>query len=1001
MKTKLSRSFWCALTIFSLMGQIAWVVENMYFNVFIYKMFNASAADISRMVAASAVTATLTTVFIGALSDKIGKRKLFICLGYILWGVSIFSFVFLSEDFISKTFAMTSSAAAIGVSLAIILDCLMTFFGSSANDAAFNAWLTDSTDSTNRGAAEGINSMMPLVSILVVFGGFMFFDLDKAESWSLIFTIIGVLVILIGILGFFIIKEPAIKPSKEPYLGSIFYGFRPGTVKENAVLYIVFAAFIIFNISIQIFMPYLIIYYEVALGMTNYVLIMAPAIIIAAAMTAIWGRIYDTKGFTFSGIIAVLMLLAGYIILFLSKSTVPVFIGSMFMMCGYLAGMAVFGAMIRNKTPEGKSGRLQGVRIFSQVLIPGVIGPFIGKSVLSGAEVIENSDGTTSFVPNENIFFAAGIVLLIVIPFCLVIRKAQKPHVVQLETSYEKDMFGAGCKAEIIPFSDYPRPQLKRDSYICLNGTWKLRIEGKKSLKYDGKILVPFVPESRISGVFKSVDKDDLLVYERIFYTEDLSADKKVILNFGACDQYAEVYVNDKKIGENEGGYLPFGFDISSAVVRGKNTLRVIARDPLNKELPYGKQTEKRGGMWYTKVSGIWQTVWLEIVPENYIKGIKVVTDLKGADITVLGGAAEKTVVVNGKEYVFNGEKIRIDIDEPVLWTPDNPHLYGFTVRSGGDTVSSYFGLRTVEIKEINGKSAICLNGVPTLFHGLLDQGYYSDGIFLPATPQGFKEDILKMKDCGFNMLRKHIKLEPDLFYYYCDKYGMIVFQDMINSGKYNFLIDTALPTVGLRKGIYHKASRKRREEFEKTCNGIIDVLHNHPSVVYYTIFNEGWGQFDEDYYYNALKRRDPTRIYDTTSGWFKNGMTDVESDHVYFKPIRLKPVKGKPMVLSEFGGYSCKVKENSFNLDKTYGYKYFDSCEKFEKALCGLYSAEVVPMIKEGLCALVLTQVSDVEDETNGLLTYDRQMLKVDSEKMRLLAEELNKVFAETFSVK
>lgn len=425
MKSKLSGRFWLCITIFSLIGQIAWVVENMYFNVFIYKMFNASAADISTMVAASAVTATLTTVFMGALSDKIGKRKLFMCVGYILWGISIFSFVFLREDIISKTLALNVSAASVGVSITIILDCVMTFFGSTANDAAFNAWLTDSTDSSNRGAAEGINAMMPLVSILVVFGGFMFFDLEKASSWTVIFAIIGIVVTAIGIVGFFIIKEPPVEPVKESYIKGIIYGFRFKTIKQNPKLYVSLLAFIIFNVSIQIFMPYLIIYYEVSLKMSNYVLIMAPAIIIASVATALWGKVYDKKGFTFSGIIAVITLIVGYIVLYLTKTTLPVFIGSLLMMSGYLAGMAVFGAVIRDNTPAGKAGRLQGVRIFSQVLIPGVLGPAIGKKVLENAEVILNNDGTTSFVPNKNIFLAAAIALVFVMPF-LLIKKTHK-----------------------------------------------------------------------------------------------------------------------------------------------------------------------------------------------------------------------------------------------------------------------------------------------------------------------------------------------------------------------------------------------------------------------------------------------------------------------------------------------------------------------------------------------------------------------------------------------
>ena len=412
MSKKLSPRFWLALTLFSLIGQVAWVVENMYLNVFIYKMFNASASDISAMVAASAVAATLTTVFIGALSDKIGKRKLFICVGYLLWGVSILCFVFIRTEIIESLFPMVASSAAVGVSLVIIFDCLMTFFGSGANDAAFNAWLTDSTDSSNRGAAEGINAMMPLVSILAVFGGFMAFDLSLAQSWSTIFMIIGAIVLAVGVAGFFLIEEPKFEKQEASYFGNVIYGFRPSTVKQNPSLYFSLVLFIIFNISIQIFMPYLILYYEVSLKMTNYVFIMAPAIILAAIVTAFWGKAYDKKGFGFSSVFSLAWLIVGYIILFFFRSTALVFIGSLLMMCGYLSGMAVFGAKIRDLTPVGKSGMLQGVRICSQVLIPGIIGPFIGKTVLANAETVTNSDGTVSFIPNENIFLAALIAIL-------------------------------------------------------------------------------------------------------------------------------------------------------------------------------------------------------------------------------------------------------------------------------------------------------------------------------------------------------------------------------------------------------------------------------------------------------------------------------------------------------------------------------------------------------------------------------------------------------------
>ena len=408
--TRKNSRFWLALVIFSLTGQVAWVVENMYFNVFIYKMFNASADAISLMVGASAAAATVTTLLIGALSDKVGKRKLFICGGYILWGITIWSFALIRTDVINALFPAAASAASVGVALVIVMDCVMTFFGSSANDACFNAWLTESTDETNRGAAEGINAMMPLLAILVVFGGFMGFDLDLAESWVMIFNIIGIAVIVIGILGFFLIEDNTVKSEENShYFANIFYGFRPAVVGSNKTLYGALLAFAMFNISIQVFMPYLILYYNVSLKLDNYVLIMAPAVILASVFTAFYGRRYDRAGFQRSVVPTIALLMAGYVLLYFFKNTALVFVGSLLMMCGYLSGMAVFGAMVRDYTPENKAGMFQGLRIFSQVLIPGIIGPAIGAKVLANAEKILNDDGTDSFVPNENIFLAAFV----------------------------------------------------------------------------------------------------------------------------------------------------------------------------------------------------------------------------------------------------------------------------------------------------------------------------------------------------------------------------------------------------------------------------------------------------------------------------------------------------------------------------------------------------------------------------------------------------------------
>ena len=417
------KRFWIALILFSLIGQIAWVVENMYFNVFIYHMFNASQSEIALMVQASAVAATLTTLLIGAASDRVGKRKAFITVGYLLWGISILVFAALRVDWIAKLFPAAAQdaakAAAIGVTLVIVFDCVMTFFGSTANDACFNAWLTDSTDETNRGKAEGINAMMPLMAILVVFGGPMWIDKKDPAHWTLLFLVIGGVVLVSGALGFFLIDEsrPAASVT-DGYIKTLFYGFRPRIIRTNPDLYLSLICFTIFGISIQVFMPYLILYYTEALHLDNYVLIMAPAILLAAAATAFYGRLYDRLGYRKTLIPALVVLVLGYAVLYLFRNTALVFLGSLLMMCGYLCGMAVFGARIRDCTPLGMAGRFQGLRIIGQVLIPGVVGPEIGKLVLKGAETVKNDDGTFSFIPNANIFLWAGIVLL---PIAIVI----------------------------------------------------------------------------------------------------------------------------------------------------------------------------------------------------------------------------------------------------------------------------------------------------------------------------------------------------------------------------------------------------------------------------------------------------------------------------------------------------------------------------------------------------------------------------------------------------
>ena len=540
----------------------------------------------------------------------------------------------------------------------------------------------------------------------------------------------------------------------------------------------------------------------------------------------------------------------------------------------------------------------------------------------------------------------------------------------------------------------YPRPQMKREGWHILNGEWKLN--GKK-------IRMPFPPQAFLSGFSGEVGKQ--LTYEKEFVIPDSFTKERILLHFGAVDQIATVYVNGKEVGYHEGGYLPFSCEITNAVREGSNSLVVKVVDTLSKDYPYGKQKKKRGGMWYTPVSGIWQTVWLENVPEHYITNVKLTPDLCGVDIEVTSaeehGFTIELNLENGQKVQrqFAGEKGRLDLTQipledgtfykPLLWTPEQPHLYSMRIWTKTDMVETYFALRTINIEEKSGKQRVCLNGKPVFLHGVLDQGYYSDGIYLPAKPEEYEKDILRMKELGFNLLRKHIKVEPDYFYYACDRLGMFVMQDMVNNGPYSFLLDTALPTIGMKKRKDTKGGiqGKRKEFFIRHSKETIAHLYNHPSIVAYTIFNEGWGQFQSDALYDMVKEWDVTRLVDSTSGWFAQKKNDFDSEHIYFRVIPLSPGK-RPLFVSECGGYTMSVKEHMYSRYASYGYGTCENEEALTEQIAYMYENMILPFIKDGVCGCIYTQLSDVEDEINGLYTYDRRVCKVNKDKMRKLAD-------------
>ncbi len=541
------------------------------------------------------------------------------------------------------------------------------------------------------------------------------------------------------------------------------------------------------------------------------------------------------------------------------------------------------------------------------------------------------------------------------------------------------------------PWDVYPRPQMRRKSYVNLNGVWALTVKGQAE---PFSIRVPFCPESLLSEVHQHFPEGSTLSYRRTFRLPNGFNQGKVLLHVGAADQVAEVYVNQQFVGRHAGGYTAFTLDITDALKDdGENELEIRCTDDLSDtSFPYGKQTLRRGGMWYTPVSGLWQSVWLESVPSEYIEELRIENRGYGVHISIRP-ALDGVVTVEGLgEFPLKDGRAVITPDALHLWCPEDPYLYSFSVQTDRDRVESYFAIRSIETKIVGGIPRLCLNGEPYFFHGLLDQGYWPDGIYTPAAPECYAQDILAMKKLGFNTLRKHIKVEAEEFYYQCDRLGMIVFQDMVNNGDYHFLRDTALPTVRLQKRDDRKMHPvpKTRARFLENMKETVAQLGNHPCILYWTVFNEGWGQFDSDEVYKTLRALDDTRIIDTTSGWFRRQNSDVESLHIYFGPWNQIRLYKKPLVLSEFGGYTYPVEGHLFNPNRAYGYKTCKTKAEFQEQILALYRGKILPSIPKGLCGAICTQLSDVEDEINGFLTFDRKVCKVEEGAMTALAQEL-----------
>lgn len=566
------------------------------------------------------------------------------------------------------------------------------------------------------------------------------------------------------------------------------------------------------------------------------------------------------------------------------------------------------------------------------------------------------------------------------------------------------------------PLPEYPRPQFVRDSFLNLNGLWQYAFTTSKDfpLGFDGEILVPFSPETILSGVNRQLKPTEFLHYKRDFVLTKSFLKDVLILHFGAVDSVARVYINGHFAGGHIGGYNSFSLDISKLAKVGTNTINVVVSDPTDSSFyTFGKQSTKRGGMWYTPQSGIWQTVWLESMNKQYIASAKLTPDFDNAKLHISLNKHSKnqeefsvSAIVsyfNKQIAVVDSTENEFSIDMPtdfLAWSPEQPSLYQLQLVSQFDKVSSYFGMRKFSTGvDENGNAVTMLNNKLYFFNGLLDQGYWPDGLYTAPTDEALIYDIQLAKELGYNTLRKHIKVEPMRWYYHCDRLGMAVWQDMPSGGEKQrkfwtlYLPHLFIKRRNVKDSKYKRFSRAElasREMFMFEYNEMIDQLYNCTSIAVWVPFNEGWGQFDSVKVADFTKQKDPSRLVDATSGWHDNGGGEFKSLHIYFRKTKLdKKKKLKPVALTEFGGYSLPVENHTF-CQKVYGYKKFYEKVKFEDALVALYERDVVANLKKGLCSAIYTQLSDVEDEINGLVTFDRKVVKVDGEKIRHLTGNL-----------
>ena len=1026
---------WLFVILIGFAGQMAWAIENMYLNTYItYLNFSSPAGQgfdysffIALTTALSAVAATLTTIFMGALTDKIGHKKYFISFGYILWGIATASFGIFNVNSSNRILplAMTSTMAAIFV---IIIDCVMTFFGSTSNDAAFNSYVTKNIPSKSKGKVEGVLQILPLIAMLVIFVCLNGLTTDSQKGandakWDLFFYLIGGLVVVMGILSFFLIpKEKEEKVSKS-YLSQLVEGFKPSTVRKNGKLYVILLIYFVYATATQVFFPYLMVYLERTCDISNtgtglltsFAIVMAIALLLGSLLSVIIGIFSDKLGKN-KMIIPIFVIFAiGVLMMFFipniansTSKTVYAAISGTIMILGYVGIPTVINALVRENIPTHEEGTFMGVRMLFVVALPMCIGPFIGDALNSSlGSTYETTYGTLDVVPSQYGYLVGlGILILAIIPIIFYFRmdkQGNKNHGYLL-----KDKVDVKVDVNEIPLKEYPRPSLRRNSYLTLNGVWDIAItkDEKHPEAYVDKVMVPYAIESVYSMVNHLLEPDEIIYYHRDVTLPEGFRKKKNVIHFEGVDQYCEVYVNGVQVMTHTGGFTSFDVVLPKSI-GDTFSLELKVRDYTDSSYhTRGKQVLDVTGYYYSSSSGIYKPVWMESLDEDYVENVIFTPDYDKEElkVKVLASSDGKAILkFHEKEYEVetNKESIISLKDDFHPWDCDDPYLYETEIRYHDDVVKTYFAVRKIEIREIKEHKRILLNNKPIYISGLLDQGYYFLGNYTPKDYDEYLFDIVKTKEMGFNCLRKHIKTELDMFYYYCDKEGMLVIQDFPCGGdKYSFFwcviprIFRSMNEKNLTDKRMARTSKEGKDEFLHECDEYLAYYHNHPSVIIYSIFNEGWGEFSPSEIYHSLKKKEDTKLFDTASGWY-DADSDFYSIHTYTIPdMKRVDKKKRAFIISEMGGASLKIEGHSY-FDGFFGHGKAKTKEELEKKYVDLYEKKIKKQIKDGLNMTIYTEVADCETEYNGIFTYDRQVQKIDTDVLQRINDELYRELA------